>query len=91
MSVFTDASSLIFFKAEEYIYNKSNIFDASVLPRPHYCIGLILSGEAIFRDSMSGESVQVRSVHMGSLSELQVTIVCPILIVLEKHTHRFLI
>ena len=71
MSIFTDASSLVFFKAEEYVYNKSNVFDASALPRPHYCIGLILSGEAVFKDSMSGENVQVRRgdlifVPMGS-------------------------
>ncbi|MBP3333910.1 MAG: helix-turn-helix transcriptional regulator [Clostridia bacterium] len=71
MSAFTDASSLIFFKTEKYQYKISNIFDASYCPRPHYCIGLILSGEATFKDSSNGDEVLVKRgdiifVPMGS-------------------------
>ena len=71
MSAFTDASALIFFKAEKYCYKNRQIFDASACPRPHYCIGLILSGESVFRDSSDGEEVAVKRgdiifVPMGS-------------------------
>ncbi|MBE6608107.1 MAG: helix-turn-helix transcriptional regulator [Ruminococcaceae bacterium] len=71
MSAFTDVSNLIFFKTEKYHYKNSQIFDASALPRPHYCIGLILSGESVFRDSSDGEEIAVKRgdiifVPMGS-------------------------
>lgn len=71
MSSFTDASSLIFFKCENYIHGGGYVFDASSCPRPHYCMGFVLSGEGAFTDSENGESSAVSAgdiifVPMGS-------------------------
>ena len=71
MSTFTDTSSLIFFKCEDYRYEKLHVFDVSSCPRPHYCMGLIISGGAVFEDSEDGERVSVSAgdiifVPMGS-------------------------
>jgi len=53
------ADRLLFFKTERYEYKKHHVFDVSGAPRPHFCMGLILSGRGIFRDAASGESVEV--------------------------------
>lgn len=71
MSSFTDASGLVFFKCENYIHGKGYVFDASLCPRPHYCMGFVLEGKGVFTDSENGESVTVSSgdiifVPMGS-------------------------
>ena len=53
------ADRLLFFKTERYEYKKHHVFDVSGAPRPHFCMGLILSGRGIFRDAASGEKVEV--------------------------------
>lgn len=53
------ASKLAFFKAERYEYERYNTFDASGCPRPHFCMGLVLSGEGIYTDCETGEEVRV--------------------------------
>ncbi|MBE6595035.1 MAG: helix-turn-helix domain-containing protein [Ruminococcaceae bacterium] len=44
------ASKLLFFKAEQYIYEGPHGFDTSACPRPHFCMGLVLEGEGVFHD-----------------------------------------
>ncbi len=52
----SSASRLTFFKTDIYEHDEYT-FDASCAPRPHFCIGLLLEGEAEFCDSIgSGES-----------------------------------
>ena len=53
------ADRLLFFKTERYIYEKHHVFDVSGAPRPHFCMGLILSGKGIFRDAADGHRVTV--------------------------------
>lgn len=53
------ASKLAFFKAERYEYERHNTFDASGCPRPHFCMGLVLSGEGMYTDCETGEVVKV--------------------------------
>lgn len=50
---------LLFFKTEQYKYQKHHLFDVSGAPRPHFCMGLILEGRGIFRDAASGDVVTV--------------------------------
>lgn len=53
------ADRLLFFKTEQYEYQKHHLFDVSGAPRPHFCMGLILEGRGVFRDAASGEEVTV--------------------------------
>ncbi len=48
MSDISNASKLSFFKVDKYCYNNTYICDFSNIPRPHYCMGLILSGSGVF-------------------------------------------
>ena len=41
-------SRLSFFKAEKYEFKKENICDFQNIPRPHFCMGLIIKGNALF-------------------------------------------
>ena len=43
------STRLSYLKAEKYEHLHSNICDFSTIPRPHSCMGLILSGEAKFQ------------------------------------------
>ena len=53
------ASKLAFFKAERYEYKRYNTFDTSDCPRPHFCMGLVLSGEGVYTNCETGEDVKV--------------------------------
>ena len=54
-----EISRLSFFKAERYEY-ENYTFDASCFPRPHFCMGLLISGKATFRDCTgSGEVIEL--------------------------------
>lgn len=53
------ADRLLFFKTERYRYEKHHVFDVSGAPRPHFCMGLILSGRGVFRDAADGRTVEV--------------------------------
>lgn len=71
MNSITSISNLIFYKAEKYQYNTTNEFDASTCPRPHYCMGLIISGGATFTDCEDQTKIEVMAgdiifVPMGS-------------------------
>ncbi len=48
MNSILTASKLSFFKVDKYNYNNTYICDFSNIPRPHYCMGLILEGKGIF-------------------------------------------
>ena len=50
---------LLFFKAERYTFDAPHRFDTRTLPRPHFCMGLVLSGEAVYRNAETGEEVRV--------------------------------
>ncbi len=49
----SDYSNLNFFKADKYEYTNMHICNFSNIPRPHFCMGLLLNGTGIF--SQSGE------------------------------------
>ena len=68
-SIFQSAQ-LSFFKAEKYEYNSRYTFDVSNCPRPHFCMGLILDGEAVFKDSIENEDIHVK---MGDIIFVPVT------------------
>lgn len=50
----SDFSNLIFFKTDKYEYSSNHVCDFSNIPRPHFCMGLILEGSAAF--SQVGEN-----------------------------------
>ncbi len=50
-------SKLSFMQVDEYEYNCSYTCDFSQMPRPHYCMGLIIDGTGIFE--FDGRSVMV--------------------------------
>ena len=52
-SIVTD-SKMLFFKAEAFSYQKPHMFDTSDCPRPHFCMGLVLSGGGTFTDCSDG-------------------------------------
>ena len=52
-----DNFNLTFFKADKYHYKSQHIFDTSNSPRPHFCIGLIIEGNANITDCASGEEI----------------------------------
>lgn len=57
-NVFT-ASKLNFFKCEIYNYNQHNTFDTSNCPRPHFCMGLVLSGTAKYKDCSNDRIIEI--------------------------------
>lgn len=59
MNSVTSASNLLFFKCEKYIYNNNHTFDVSNIPRPHFCMALILEGEGIFKVTGEKETINV--------------------------------
>lgn len=50
---------LLFFKAERYAFGAHHRFDTRKLPRPHFCMGLVLSGEGTYHNAETGEAVRV--------------------------------
>ena len=59
ISSISELSRLSFFKAERYEYEHYT-FDASCCPRPHFCMGLLLEGKAVFKDcSGSGGIIEL--------------------------------
>lgn len=59
MSDMTAASKLIFFKTEKYDFGAANTFDAANRPRPHFCIGLVLEGSAVYHDCTENRDIAV--------------------------------
>lgn len=59
MQSIVSASKLVFFKVERYQFSRTNTFDTSHLPRPQFCLGLVLSGQATYHDCLDGRDVQV--------------------------------
>lgn len=53
----SSASKLLFFKAEQYVYEGAHGFDTSGCPRPHFCMGLVLEGKGVFRDCDTGADI----------------------------------
>ncbi|MGN1048816.1 MAG: AraC family transcriptional regulator [Eubacteriales bacterium] len=51
-------SKLSFFKTEQYSYHKEHVCDFRNIPRPHFCMGLLLKGSAVFEPE-GEESVSV--------------------------------
>lgn len=50
---------LLFFQAERYTFGAHHRFDTRKLPRPHFCMGLVLSGEGVYQNAETGENVRV--------------------------------
>ena len=48
MSSVQSLSRLFFFKVSKLEYNKKTVCDFREIPRPHYCMGLLLRGRAVF-------------------------------------------
>ena len=57
MSNLAVTTNLLFFQAEKYYYQNHHTFDTSDCPRPHFCMGLVLSGEGVFTDCNSNEKI----------------------------------
>ena len=57
-SIISD-SKLIFFKTEMHKYRNNNTVDTSSCPRPHFCMGLILEGSAVFTDCIEKKEITV--------------------------------
>ncbi len=57
MSDILSTSRLSFFKVDKYIYDTSYICDFSSIPRPHFCMGLILRGSGVFKYENKSVSV----------------------------------
>ena len=55
----TAASKLVFFKVEHYHYTAHHTFDTSCLPRPQFCLGLVLAGHAVYHDCTHNEDIAV--------------------------------
>lgn len=52
-------SRLSFFKVVRYEYADEMVADYRQIPRPHFCMALIIKGQAVF-DSVEGERAEVR-------------------------------
>lgn len=59
MQDITAASRLLFFKTERYRFSHTSSFDTSNLPRPQFCLGLVLAGHAVYHDCIYGCDVEV--------------------------------
>ena len=59
MQDITAASRLLFFKAEHYRFSKTSALDTSHMPRPQFCLGLVLSGHAVYHDCIKNRDVEV--------------------------------
>lgn len=55
----TSLSKLVFYKTEKYDFGTANTFDASTRPRPHFCVGLVLEGSAVYHDCEDGRDIAV--------------------------------
>lgn len=55
----TAASKLVFFKTEYYRHTAHYTFDTSCLPRPQFCLGLVLTGHAVYHDCTHNEDIAV--------------------------------
>ncbi len=52
-------SNLSFFKVGKYEYKNRHICDFSSIPRPHFCMGLLLKGSAVFTSGENSISLSV--------------------------------
>ena len=59
MSNISENFCLSFFKADRYSFRESYIFNTENAPRPHFCIGLILSGAVSLLDCKSGDVCKI--------------------------------
>ena len=59
MDINSAKASLYLMKVEKYSYASDTVFDTSGWPRPHFCMALLLSGSAEFRDCEDGRVVNV--------------------------------
>ena len=55
----TELTGLEFFDVGRYYHTENFIFDVSDCPRPHFCMGLVLNGRAIFHDCVENTDVEV--------------------------------
>ena len=53
-------SRLSFFMVDKYEYQNSHVCDFRAVPRPHYCMGLLLEGSADFTDN-EGKTVHIEA------------------------------
>ncbi len=65
----SDFSNLIFFKTDKYEQKYANICDFSDIPRPHFCMGLILEGTGVFSQSNENDI----TVHPGEIIFVPIT------------------
>ncbi len=61
MHTISSISKLAFFKAEKYSYKDNYTVDTSSRPRPHFCMGLILSGSAEFFDCNENTKISLKA------------------------------
>lgn len=61
MNTISSISKLAFFKAEKYNYDNNYTVDTSSRPRPHFCMGLILSGSAEFFDCCENAKISLKA------------------------------
>ena len=59
MSNISENFCLSFFKADRYSFRESYVFNTENAPRPHFCIGLILSGAVSLLDCKSGDVCKI--------------------------------
>lgn len=57
MNPISSLANLSFFMVEEYKFNKHYTFDASLCPRPHFCMALLTEGKAEFTDCSDNKKI----------------------------------
>ena len=60
MKNFAASSRLIFFKAEKYVYEQDHRVDNENCPRPHFCMGYVITGSADFYDCIEDKHISVK-------------------------------
>ncbi|MBE7045556.1 MAG: helix-turn-helix transcriptional regulator [Ruminococcaceae bacterium] len=60
MKNITSASNLVFYKVEKFEFNRHNTFDVLNCPRPHFCMGLMLSGTGYFYEDKNKEPIVIK-------------------------------
>lgn len=61
MSYQAYSPAISFFKADRYFYTDKYTFNTSDAPRPHFCMGLILSGSVSLKDTKNGDTCQINA------------------------------
>lgn len=64
-----DYFNLLFFKTDKYEYSSPHVCDFSNIPRPHFCMGLILEGGGTFMQ----EGKEDIAVHKGDMIFVPIT------------------